>query len=216
MAAFMDLSGRRFGRLVVIRYEPRPGGKRHWVCKCDCGNKVVVESFNLRAGRQKSCGCYRSERSAAKRIIHNQSYGGRDGHPTRLYQIWSGMRKRCRTPTSRAFRLYGGRGIAICAQWEAFLEFERWALANGYRDDLSIDRIDNDGPYSPENCRWTDAKTQARNSRVAKPILFRGKLAPLVEHCEDAGLPIHRVRFRISSGWSIEEAFSTPRYGRKR
>lgn len=135
-------------------------------------------------------------------------------HPTkgaRLYRIWKGMRNRVFNPNSEAFAHYGGRGVGIAQEWNNYLVFRSWALANGYRGDLTLDRIDNDGSYGPDNCRWVDRVAQARNKRVNRVVTYKGKKACLAEHAEDAGLRYIPVHQRITIlGWSVERALETP------
>lgn len=208
--AKLDITGRRFGRLVALRIEPIPSKYTHWRCKCDCGNESVVAIGNLRKSHTQSCGCYMRERISETSFIHGQSVASPSG-PSRLYRIWCDMRHRCNNKANPRFPRYGGRGIVVCAEWGSFVEFERWGLTNGYRDGLSIDRIDNDGAYSPGNCRWSGAKEQARNRASNAVFTYRGKTACIAEHAEDAGLKASTVRSRINeSGWSIERALETP------
>ena len=204
MGKFIDLTGQRFGRLTVIeRAENSKHKKARWKCLCDCGGVIVVEALLLKQEKTKSCGCYRREYARTHhptRIIHGE-------YNTRLYILWSRMRARCHD--SKNIR-YGGRGIAVCEEWEASFEaFRDWALANGYQDDLSIDRKDNDGPYSPDNCRWATAKEQANNRSSNTVITYNNESHTISEWSEIIGVRSDTLRLRLKAGWSIEEALSS-------
>lgn len=155
--------GRSFHRLTVVEEAGRArNGERLWNCKCACGSSVVVRGGDIRSGHTQSCGCLQRERTVEACTTHG-------GKGTRLYLIWKGMRRRCNSPTDHLYALYGGRGIAVCVEWnESFEVFRDWAFANGYRDDLTIDRKDNDGAYEPSNCRWVTMTVQSRNRRNVK------------------------------------------------
>lgn len=161
MSKLVDLTGQRFGRLVVkaLADKGRKNVSAKWECICDCGNTLIVSASSLRTGNTRSCGCLHRD---ANQSGHNTRHG--DCY-TRLYTIWRSMRQRCGNPKNMDYKSYGGRGILVCDEWKDYTAFKRWALSNGYADNLSIDRINVDGNYEPGNCRWADAKTQANNRR---------------------------------------------------
>lgn len=158
-----DITGQIFGRLTAIECVGSNNWNRClWLCKCSCGNTKIVDGSSLRMGRTRSCGCLDRE----KHITHpNRTTHGQCG--TRIYRIWKAMKNRCLNPNTPDYkRWYGSNGITVCEEWKNdFSSFYEWSMANGYRDDLSIDRIDPSGNYEPSNCRWADAKTQANNKR---------------------------------------------------
>lgn len=159
----IDLKGVQFGRLTVIdRAVNDKNNLSCWVCLCTCGKSVVVRGQDLRRGRQVSCGCWRDENTI--RRDHKHGLSG-----SRLHRIWKNMKSRCYNPKVASFKDYGARGVRICAEWrDSFEAFHSWAMSHDYRDDLTIDRINVDGEYSPNNCRWVTRAEQNKNKRPSK------------------------------------------------
>lgn len=173
MGVFNDLTGLKFNRLTVIRLCGRDKyGKILYECQCDCGNKCVTHARSLKSGHCKSCGCYNNDVKVEK-----SKYKGLAQKEYELYTIWKSMRGRCYNPKCKSYHDYGGRGILVSDEWlnpvDGFSNFVQWSRENGYKPGLSIDRINNDGGYSPNNCRWTDWVTQANNRR--KPAMVKNQ-----------------------------------------
>lgn len=207
MGKFIDLRGQRFGRLTVVeRVETLKAGETRWLCRCSCGRETITTTGRLRRGTCRSCGCLHSE--AAKAQGHASMKHGATG--SRLHRIWTNMKTRCRNKKNSNYPRWGGRGIAVCDEWlNDFSAFQAWALANGYREGLTLDRIDNNGGYSPENCRWTTAAMQANNRRSSRRISCWGETHTLGEWSRKLGISACTLFYRLRR-LPPEKAFMLP------
>lgn len=209
MREIIDLTGKRFGKLVVVkregtRYRKCGCSEPTWLCKCDCGKYTVAVSSRLRFGRKKSCGCSSGEFISKSKTKHGD-------RRTRLYFIWTNMKQRCKNKNNSAFKNYGGRGIKICPDWESYANFKKWAFESGYSDSLTIDRIDVNGDYCPENCRWITMKEQGRNTRVNVLITHNGETHCLAEWEDIKNMRKGTLTQRLTSyGYTEEEALEVP------
>ncbi len=208
MGKTSDLTGQKFGRLKVIGRAPNridASGKNriYWECECECGTIAEVASDSLRSGRQQSCGCYKREYLHKAKSSHQET-------KSRLYGIWLAMKRRCDTDTLPCYKDYGGRGIQVCDEWVSdYTSFRNWAIQNGYNDGLSIDRIDNDGNYTPDNCRWVDSVAQANNRRSNHLLTLNGETHNITEWAKILGKNPKTLFSRVYSGWSDEKALTT-------
>lgn len=202
MSAVIDISGLRFGRWTVVRFAGARHGKRQYVCRCDCGRERPVAAGHLRRGLSTSCGCRAKEANQA-RATH-----GRSG--TLEYMIWGAMVQRCCNPRARAYPKYGGRGITICDRWRR--SFEAFIADMGPRPSPShsVERKDNNGPYSPANCVWATDETQANNSRQNVFLEFGGRRLTVTQWSREIGCDMHTLRSRLRMGWSVDKALTTP------
>lgn len=203
-----DLTGKRFERLLVTGYAGKDKGNHSkWLCRCDCGREKIITGYNLKSGAIKSCGCLRREIAGNLNKTH-------DGSNSRLYSIYRNMISRTENPKASAYDVYGGRGISICQEWRNdFAAFQKWALANGYRDDLSIDRIENDKGYFPDNCRWIKMNAQFNNRRNNLLLTYKGETKTVAEWARHLAIKRRTLYSRLNAGWSVEQALSTPTKG---
>lgn len=206
----IEMIGQKFGRLTVVEECGRDNYRQaKWKCRCDCGNEIVVRGYSLRVGNTQSCGCLQKEKNLELRTTHGQRH-------TRLYNIWCSVRRRCSTPSASCYKYYGARGIEVCEEWNDFIVFMDWALSNGYADNLTIDRIDPNGNYCPENCRWITLKEQQSNKRNNHYIEFNGERKTLQEWADTIGITHATLLERIKRWGSIEEALTIPKGGKQK
>ncbi len=199
----VDLTNKRFGRLTVIKYvETDKNRKKLWLCLCDCGNKKIVPTTYLTRGDTTSCGCYRKEcelRNLSKFWGKPKTHGL---SKTRIYQIWADMKDRCNNKNNQFYKNYGKRGIKVCEDWLTnFMNFYNWAINNGYTSKLTIDRIDVDGNYEPNNCRWATWKEQANNKRVTRKIVIYEEKKSAYEFEKQYGIKAHVLIDRYDKGY---------------
>lgn len=215
MGKVKDITGEQINGWTVIKECGRnKGGGAMFLCQCVCGNYRVVEGRSIRAGTSKNCGCARKTKTveASKRVTIK--HGGRYD---RLYQVWHGMKDRCNNPNSKHYARYGGRGIKLCSEWdESYEAFKKWAQEHGYNETLAkyqctIERLDNDKGYSPENCVWANQKTQCNNRSNNHLIEFNGLSHTLSEWAEITGIKKDTLRRRLCEyGWDTERALTEP------
>lgn len=200
-----DLIGQRFGRLTVIQKASE--GRKRYLCKCDCGNSITLVPCRLR--KYKSCGCY--EKENMKIISKSALTHGKTN--TRLYGIWCRMKDRCNNPNLEHYDCYGGRGIKVCDEWQhSFESFYEWAMSSGYRNDLSIDRIDVNGDYEPSNCRWATLTEQQRNKRNTVYVMDNGIKISISEACEKYGIDKNFMWRKVKAGFTLPDIISRWEY----
>lgn len=196
MGQYKDLTNKKFGRLTALYRLHNTGNKTKWLCICDCGNLKEARQDQLCNGRTKSCNCLYKDSNA----IHGKSN-------TRLYTIWQNMKARCYQKTARNYKDWGGRGIKVCDEWKhTFENFYSWSMENGYQNDLTIERIDVDGNYAPDNCKWMTIQEQQRNTTRNRKFTYNGETHCLKEWCEILGLNYQTVLARHKRGWSISQS----------
>lgn len=199
----IDITGRRFDRLFVVRSHGVVNGVERWLCRCDCGGEKIARSGALRGGNTRSCGCLNSE----NRRFSTRKHGA---YRTKTYWVWQAMKDRCCNPRSPVFHYYGGRGIKVCARW--LESFQNFLTDMGEAPDgLQLDRIDNDGDYEPENCRWATVAEQHSNTRRNIQITINGATRTVTEWSKELGvIGKHTALDRIRRGWDPVVALTTP------
>lgn len=204
MSKFNDLTGQRFGKLIVVSRATnyiKPNGNKiiQWRCVCDCSNEVVVRGEYLKSEHTKSCGC---NKSISHTITHGKS-------KSRLYKIWVGMKERCYNPNRNSYCWYGAKGICVCDEWDDFENFYDWSMNHGYSDELTIDRIDSNGNYCPENCRWSTDREQANNRSTNRIIEYNGESHTLEEWSKITGIASSTIRMRLDEyKWDVKKSIT--------
>lgn len=202
-ARFHDLTGQKFGRLTVIEFVGKnQHNKAIHKCICDCGNITYVTTNQLVIGRTKSCGCLKIAINKEIHKTNGLSY-------TRIRSKWDGMMRRCYNPKIAGYQNYGGRGIKVCEEWHNLENFAKWSYENGFTEDcdLTIERIDNDGNYEPNNCRWATKEEQANNKRNNRFIEYNSERKTLAQWSKQYSIDRSKVSYRLNHGWNFEEAF---------
>ena len=207
MGKFIDETGNRYGSLTVLyKTKTEKGKPTKWHCLCDCGNEKVIVGNSLKSGDIKSCGCLKKEQDYINiaHITHNMSN-------TRLYSIWRGMQSRCNSSTGKKHEFYYDKGITVCEEWKNdFMSFFNWSMSNGYQENLSIDRIDNNKGYSPDNCRWATTVQQNNNQSNNIKILYNDKEYTLAELSQQYNIKRATLDSRLKRGWTIEKSLTMP------
>lgn len=200
---FKDLTGKKFGKLTVIkRVKNSKNNHARWLCECECENKVAVLSASLRDGNTRSCGCLQREKAREAKTKHGLAN-------SRLYIIWFNIKQRCNNSKNPNYKHYGGRGIKICKEWqENFMSFYNWAMDNGYKEDLTIDRIDVNGNYEPNNCRWATSDIQANNMRTNRILTYKEETHNMKQWAKILNINYTTLHSRFRKGWTIEKAFT--------
>lgn len=202
MTTLIDLSGQQYGNLFVVErcVENTKQNKPMWLCKCTCGKIVSVNGNSLRRGKTRSCGCL--QKSIVTR--HGKRY-------TSIYNIWRNMKARCYNENNISYKYYGARGIRVCDEWiNSFESFYKWSINNGYNNGLTIDRLNNNKNYEPNNCRWVNMTEQQNNRRNNRLITYTGETKTLSQWASLYGIKVVTLSQRLKHNWDIEEALTTP------
>jgi hypothetical protein len=197
--ALIDISGQKFGRYTVLKFHSTKNRKSYFTCECECGTIKEVRSDQLKSGTTQSCGCYIKEKLKEERPYRIKH--GKKAKETRLYNIWQGMRSRCNSETNPAYPKYGGRGIKVYENWlNDFQNFYDWAMENSYQENLSIERLNNDGNYEPSNCKWATSKEQNNNKSNNVVIEIDGEKKNLIEWSKSTGVHRSTIYRRLKRG----------------
>jgi hypothetical protein len=208
MGKFKDITGQRFDRWLVLSRAGSIGRYAAFLCRCDCGTERIIRGHHLSTGASKSCGCLAvEERSKTMKKSNERRWQNHKKHHPRLYRIWTDIRRRCLKESRPEYKNYGAKGIKMCPDWDGdFITFYKWAINNGYSDNLTIDRINPFGDYEPNNCRWITNQEQQRNRKYHVIITVDGVSKKAWEWEAETGIPAEIIRQRIISGWSPERA----------
>lgn len=197
MSKYINITGKVFGRLTAVeRVKNDRHGRTMWLCLCSCGSEVKVLAYSLRSGHSKSCGCLKRDLARAVTTTHGSS-------KTKTYKLWAGMKDRCNNPNNSAYFYYGDRGIGYCKAWEFF---EAFSKDMGPRPrGATLERLNNNADYSPDNCVWASKTAQANNRRSNKHLTFRGTTKTVSQWSNELGIPYGTLWSRIRLGWPVEE-----------
>ena len=209
MRKFVDLTGKKFGRLIVVRED---GYNKHmnrkWLCQCECGNYCSLTTSTLNSGHTQSCGCLHKDLLRERLTTHG-------GTHDKLYNTWWDMKRRCEKSYDKNYDIYGGQGIKVCDEWHDYGVFRKWALEHGYDEtapfgECTIDRINVLGNYEPSNCRWISMEEQRYNCRNTLHVEYNGEKYTLLQLSTMCGIPAGILRGRIRNNWTVERSMNTP------
>lgn len=201
--------GKKYGKITIIAFDCKVGNSKKYFGKCECGNIKSYYTSNFVTGQAKSCGCLQREINIARSTTHGKS-------SSRIYGIYRNMKTRCLNKNSPRYKDYGGRGITICDEWmDDFMSFYNWSVDSGYKEDLTIDRINNNGNYSPSNCRWATDTEQIRNRSNTWLIEINGETKTAQEWCLQNGVSYKLAHNRKTKGWSDVDCVTIKKYGKR-
>lgn len=203
----IDITNKRFNYLTAIKFSHRIKNHSYWIFRCDCGREIVIEKSRVVGGRNKSCGCKKNELCKLAKLTHGDS---RFSEYRNLFFVWCGIKQRCFYKNHICYKNYGGRGITMCDEWlNDYSIFKKWSLNNNYKYGLKIDRINNNGNYEPNNCRWVSNKENCRNTRKNKTIFYNNEHHCISEWCEIYNISASLFYNRKKLGWDLDKIFNT-------